>query len=164
MVKKLKLLLRAPKLRLAVRSLSLAAAIYYLPWWLALSVAFILYYFPPIAGLSLFILFGASLFLAFVSLPFLSIWIWWLIAAPLFYLFFGLGQRRFVNHRHFSQIFIFLLFTLCFAGFALNYVGWLMLALVLFFGALLLFGFFAEIDSSKRIYLFAGAYALITLS
>ena len=126
-------------------------------------VALAFYYFPPIEGLASFVLFAVSLFLAFVSLSFLPTWLWWLIIPFMFYLFSGLCQRRFINRQRFSQIFIFLLLTLSFVGFVLNYVNWLILALVLFFGALLLFNFSAEINSLKRLRLFAGIYTLVII-
>ncbi len=115
MVEKLKSVLKTPKLRLGVKALILALALYMLPVWMAVFIAFILYMRHPAFSLnflgsliSLFIVFNALTIAGALSPIFISVFI-----AVLFYILLGVKN---ITFRHRLQAFFALLAVIIFTS------------------------------------------------
>ena len=129
MVEKLKSVLKTPKLRLGAKALILALALYTLPMWMAVLLAYILYARHSTLSLnflgsfiSLFIVFNALKATGIFSPALISIFI-----AVLFYILLGVKN---ITFRHRLQAFFILLAVIVFASLWGFFVGALSLLLV----------------------------------
>jgi len=133
-VEKLKSVLKTPKLRLGVKALILALALYVLPVWVAVFIAFIIYIRPSIFSLSflgsfisLFIVFNSFQAINVFSLSLMSVFV-----TALFYLLLGVKNMT-IFHR--LPAFFALLAVIIFAslwGFFAGALSFILLAFIIF--------------------------------